>query len=272
MNALRECWKQNVEGLERLSSLDYVPPDYLALRKALYRAQTAACDALTGDCSHAMPIAAGTLPYDPAAMAGMLGAIAGSLGKDTAASADLARLMAVPGELPLLADMALFGPDRNRLNEWAAMRDISEEAALFFGRACGAPYVFQAVYEAPDTSDTDAPQGGMCPCCGSSPGLSLVSSEEGHRELVCSLCGRKRSYPRMTCPFCGKAGILETIKDVDFVARWIEGCESCGHYLKTVDTRLGSVLPLVESVATLYLDLIAEREGFRRGMPYVALN
>lgn len=268
---MRDCWKQNAEGLERLASLGYVPPDYLALRKALYHAQTAVCDALD-DCFGGTPVATGTLPYNPVAMAGMLEAMAASLGKDTAAAADLDRMRAAPDELPLLADTAMFGPDWNRLNEWAVRRGVPKDAALFFGRACGAPYVFRAVQEASKTPVADAAQEGTCPYCGSPPGLALLCGEDGHRELACSLCGWKRAFPRMKCPFCGKAGILETVRDADAASRWIEGCERCGGYLKTVDARTGPVWPLVESVATLYLDLIAENEGFRRGMPYVALN
>ncbi len=272
MNDMRECWKRNADGLERLASLGHVPSGYLALRRALYRAQTAVCDALSGDCFHGAPVAAGMLPYNPTAMAGILDEIAGSMSEGTAA-ADLDRMRAVPDELPLLADIAMFSPDSNRLNEWAARRSVSGEAALFFGRACGAPYVFRAVQEATTkTLETDAPREGKCPSCGSPPGLALICGDDGHRELACSLCGSRRGYPRLQCPFCGKAGILETVRDADAAARWIEGCESCGGYLKTVDARSAPVLPLVESVETLYLDLIAEKEGFRRGMPYVALN
>ena len=47
-------------------------------------------------------------------------------------------------------------------------------------------------------------------------------------------------------------------------------------YLKTVDERKlpeeQAVVPLAETTATLYLDLIAEKEGYLRGVPYAALR
>jgi len=273
MNAAHECWRRNLEGLERLGRVGHVPPEYLALRVALYRAQTAVYDALAGDTPAPMPLQAGTLRFDPAAMARILASAAASLDSDTPAARDLARLIAGPAELPALAGAAMFGPGWSRLKELAAKYAVSEETALFFGRACGAPYVCKAVAQSAEmTGDNND----ACPYCGSPPGLALLQGEDGHRVLVCVLCGRKRAFPRMKCPFCGKEGVLETIRDADTTARWIEGCGTCGGYLKAMDARTAGasdpVLPLVESVATLYLDLIAEKEGFRRGMPYVALN
>ncbi len=51
-------------------------------------------------------------------------------------------------------------------------------------------------------------------------------------------------------------------------AWWIEVCEKCKRYIKTVDegklSENEDVLPLVEDTATLYLDLIAQREGYAR--------
>ena len=58
--------------------------------------------------------------------------------------------------------------------------------------------------------------------------------------------------------------------------RWIETCQSCNRYLKTIDERKlpegEEIIPVVEATATLYLDLIAEQEGCRSGEPYVAIR
>jgi formate dehydrogenase maturation protein FdhE len=55
--------------------------------------------------------------------------------------------------------------------------------------------------------------------------------------------------------------------------RWIETCESCRGYIKTVDERKlpagETIIPVVEESATLHLDLLAEREGYIRRIPYV---
>ena len=56
-------------------------------------------------------------------------------------------------------------------------------------------------------------------------------------------------------------------------ARWVETCEGCKGYIKTVDERKlpedETVLSVVEEAATLHLDLLAEREGYIRRVPYV---
>jgi formate dehydrogenase maturation protein FdhE len=56
-------------------------------------------------------------------------------------------------------------------------------------------------------------------------------------------------------------------------ARWIETCEACRGYVKIVDERKlpegERVLAVVEEAATLHLDLLAEREGYVRRVPYV---
>jgi formate dehydrogenase maturation protein FdhE len=56
-------------------------------------------------------------------------------------------------------------------------------------------------------------------------------------------------------------------------ARWVETCEACHGYIKLVDERKlcegERVLPVLEETATLELDLMAEREGYVRRVPYV---
>ena len=53
----------------------------------------------------------------------------------------------------------------------------------------------------------------------------------------------------------------------------LEVCKACQHYLKVVDgQRIGPHLCLdVENLATLHLDILAQREGYRRGAPYPLL-
>ena len=65
-------------------------------------------------------------------------------------------------------------------------------------------------------------------------------------------------------------GVLR-LDDAD--PRWVETCERCKGYIKTVDERKlpegETVFPVVEEAATLHLDLLAEREGYIRRVPYV---
>ena len=56
----------------------------------------------------------------------------------------------------------------------------------------------------------------------------------------------------------------------------IDVCEKCKKYIKTVDSSAVSheVVPAVEDIATLHLDIIAEEEGYKREawfMPYYSI-
>jgi FdhE protein len=45
----------------------------------------------------------------------------------------------------------------------------------------------------------------------------------------------------------------------------VEGCETCKHYIKSVDlTRLGLAVPLVDEVAAAPLDLWAREHGYTK--------
>jgi FdhE protein len=111
--------------------------------------------------------------------------------------------------------------------------------------------------------------------CGSAPSFARLRREDGRRILVCSLCGRSWESPRLLCPLCGidDPEALSLLRPPEDAARWVEACEGCRGYVKTVDERrlpLGeTIIPVVEEAATLHLDLLAEREGYIRRVPYV---
>jgi len=93
--------------------------------------------------------------------------------------------------------------------------------------------------------------------------------------VTCGLCGSEWEAVRLACACCGtldraSLGVLR-LDDAD--ARWVETCERCKGYIKTVDERKlpegETVLSVVEEAATLHLDLLAEREGYIRRVPYV---
>jgi len=81
------------------------------------------------------------------------------------------------------------------------------------------------------------------------------------------LCGTEWEAVRLSCAVAGRwigtpSGSFR-LDDAD--VRWIETCERCKGYVKTVDERKlpegETVFPVVEEAATLHLDLLAEREG-----------
>ncbi|HBR22045.1 MAG TPA: hypothetical protein DD713_05685, partial [Nitrospiraceae bacterium] len=49
----------------------------------------------------------------------------------------------------------------------------------------------------------------------------------------------------------------------------VDVCEECKKYIKTIDLRelKEEVTPLIEDIGTLHLDIIAEKEGYKRGVP-----
>jgi FdhE protein len=89
------------------------------------------------------------------------------------------------------------------------------------------------------------------------------------RSLVCGRCAAWWGFARATCPHCGEedprkiaAHIVEGRRGVR-----IDVCETCNAYVKTFDLRVeGSrdVVPLVDDIASLSLDLWATTKGYRR--------
>jgi len=108
-----------------------------------------------------------------------------------------------------------------------------------------------------------------CPICGSPPFIAEIG-EEGERFLVCSLCGFEWRFMRLKCPFCQNEdpeGVKYFYTEKDGPANRVEVCETCKKYIKALDAKgLGKDLdPLVEDVGTLYLDVLARKEGYTRG-------
>jgi FdhE protein len=113
----------------------------------------------------------------------------------------------------------------------------------------------------------------FCPVCGSAPVSGELKNVEGVeggvRFLVCSSCSFKWRFKRLTCPFCGnndhkKLRYFNT--EADGKAYRVDVCEECKKYIKTIDTgALGEgAIPLVEDMATLHLDIIAQKEGYKK--------
>jgi FdhE protein len=116
--------------------------------------------------------------------------------------------------------------------------------------------------------------GRVCPFCASPPAVATLR-EAGHgarRSLLCGLCQTEWSVPRIGCTACGEAHFekLPVFNAETIPAARIDACDSCRHYLKTIDfTRDGQVVPLVDDLATLSLDLWARDQGYRRLRPHM---
>ena len=71
----------------------------------------------------------------------------------------------------------------------------------------------------------------------------------------------------MVCASCGEEDDkqLGYFYTPDFDHLRVDACETCGHYLKTVDlTRLGLADPLVDEVAGASLDVWARERGYEK--------
>jgi hypothetical protein len=189
-----------------------------------------------------------------------------------------------PGLLRRLVVAATLGDDARPLQEAAGLLGVPAHALVLIARLLAAPFLVEARHRYGDPTELDlrgadahtgddrtpGTAAGRCPTCTSAAGLAMLRVEDGGRRLVCQLCGDTWLAPRLMCVACGtrdqsKLGVL-CVSEHD--PRWVETCQVCHRYLKTVDQRVlpagYTLVPRVEDARTLHLDMIAEREGFVR--------
>jgi FdhE protein len=114
---------------------------------------------------------------------------------------------------------------------------------------------------------------GYCPVCGSEPYIAELKSEggvEGARFLVCSSCNFEWRFNRLKCPFCENANhekLRYFYTEKEGKVYRVDVCEECKRYIKTVDIKeLGEekIIPLLEDIGTLHLDILAQKEGYSK--------
>lgn len=113
---------------------------------------------------------------------------------------------------------------------------------------------------------------GYCPVCGSAPATGELRIEAGERYLQCSTCSFMWRFKRVVCPFCGNDN-HEKLRYFNTEGNGkgyrVDVCEECKKYIKTFDFRevREDVIPIVDDMGTLHLDMIAEKQGYTRGVP-----
>jgi FdhE protein len=145
---------------------------------------------------------------------------------------------------------------------------VKEDVLVFLVKSSMKP-IFEAYAKELGTHiDQERWWKGYCPICGSEPYLAELK-QEGARFLVCSSCSYEWRYKRLQCPFCGH----EAVKGAKYFYAEKEGkayridvCEECKKYIKTIDTNeLGEeVIPIIEDAGTLFLDVLAQKEGYSK--------
>lgn len=292
-----------VARLEAIVGQPHVSEEYIRFRIDLLKAQWATRQALARaaqSTSHPDPTQLRTaepdqttladpgpslrpeaIPFDQGLLQSLFSAMCKSIAQRGRTTEDLRRLAAAveanPALLETLARTAAFGPAMEDLECLARETRVFVDALLFIGRALAAPFVAEAargVGAGQGAMAAAAGAPGGCPRCGSPPALAKLRREDGRRIVYCGLCGTSWEFARLACPWCGspdrEAPNLLRLSEGD--PRWIETCESCRGYIKTVDERKlpfgETIIPVVEEAVTLHLDLLAEREGYIRRLPY----
>jgi formate dehydrogenase accessory protein FdhE len=203
----------------------------------------------------------------------------GRLDRDVAfvrdAAGTLLHAVAESGPDPLviearrLQDSAAASIDDMLLTHWHTPSDRH-----FFAKAILQPYGQWLV----DAGGTPADRvlaraGNRCPRCGGAPQLSIleaaggVLTEGGGRQLLCAMCLTPWPFRRVVCPHCGEDDErkLGYFQSPAFEHLRVDGCDSCHHYVKTVDLgRFGLAVPLVDEVAGAPLDLWAREHGYEK--------
>jgi FdhE protein len=118
---------------------------------------------------------------------------------------------------------------------------------------------------------------GHCPFCGGAASVasrSGVAEGEGVvRRLHCSLCGNDWIFKRACCPACQESAPekLPIYQTETHVAARIEACDTCRRYVKSIDQSLDArLIPEIDDLASIALDLWAVREGYTRIEPGLA--
>ncbi|HJV46188.1 MAG TPA: formate dehydrogenase accessory protein FdhE [Bacillota bacterium] len=110
---------------------------------------------------------------------------------------------------------------------------------------------------------------GFCPVCGSAPIISEYRDSEQFRYLRCGACGCDWLYKRLGCVNCEntKHDSLDYFYIEEEKNRCrLDVCNECKTYVKGFHTLSPQPYPLLllEDMATLHLDLIAEEKGYFR--------
>jgi FdhE protein len=108
-----------------------------------------------------------------------------------------------------------------------------------------------------------------CPRCDSLPLLGVLRPEGdgGKRFLLCSFCSQEWEFRRILCAHCGEEQEhkLPVYVAEQFPHVRVECCESCKHFLRTIDlTKDGNAVPMVDDLAAIPLSLWAQENGYAR--------
>ncbi|MDQ3784951.1 MAG: formate dehydrogenase accessory protein FdhE [Actinomycetota bacterium] len=187
----------------------------------------------------------------------------------TAEGAELPSALAEHG-----AELAAGLDSGGILQTWLDDPTLVDGRWAFWLGAAAAPLLEVAAAQV-DVPGRNEWSGSACPICGGLPQTSAIAEESGEfmagspRYLICGRCATWWSWPRATCPACGQddSRKLGSYNADGRSGVRIDACDLCGGYIKAFDLRVegsGPVIPVVDDVATLTLDLWAHGQGLAR--------
>ena len=152
---------------------------------------------------------------------------------------------------------------------WSGEREARED---YLSRAFLRPYA--EVLAAQGVTLERPRHEGHCPACGNGAVVSvrreIPEATGAARSLVCALCGTEWPFPRIRCAACREQdpAKLPTFQTTAHPLVRIEVCETCRHYVKSLDLTLDArLVPEVDDLASLAMDLWAVEEGWTRLEP-----
>ncbi len=164
----------------------------------------------------------------------------------------------------------LFSQDSTYFHSLTGELKVDEQLLLFLALHLARPF-FEAVAEKLNDKVVDELWiKNRCPVCGSGAQIAKLEKEVGKKRLNCLLCGSEWRFIRVMCPFCNNED-PKSLKflEVEGTPYRIDVCDQCKRYIKTLDEKkgggdTGKVIPSLEDLATMYLDVVAEKEGYEK--------
>jgi hypothetical protein len=252
---MRDSWERRIDRAAQLAERDETARPLLlaygrllGLKRECYETLGRRADGLTGSLER-------DLPAVRACVAPILTAVE-RIGPPRLA-----------GEARRIREGAEPAIDSMLLTAWHA-----PSGAQFFARVILQPYAQHLATMGVRPVDRDPPgAGNLCPFCGGAPQLSILqsagSADGGGRQLLCASCFTAWPFRRVLCAHCGEEDErrLGYFHSPAFDHLRVDACDTCRHYLKTVDlTRLGIAVPVVDEVAGASLDLWAVDRGYQK--------
>lgn len=169
-----------------------------------------------------------------------------------------------------LKELLIEGVKEEKAEEITNEFKLDKKIFSFFIQESIRPSIGAVIEKLRNEIDVETWLKGFCPICGSLPYLSLLKEEVGKRYLLCSYCGYQWRTERLVCLFCGnkEQESLHYFYGEGEEAYRIDLCEKCHQYIKTIDLRKMEELdPILEDLATIHLDILASKKGYKRPVP-----